>query len=87
MANTYSWPEFPVAGTQNYETIGRNTLETWRSNMADMDAEITEMRGPYSNITEALDEKADENHIHSPAGTTVQLEDWEAQMYHLTMFP
>jgi hypothetical protein len=36
----YTWDTFPLSGTVNFESNARTALETWRTNVADMDERI-----------------------------------------------
>ncbi len=78
MANSWTWPTFPVAGTQNYESVGRSVLETWRTNNSSIDEEITEGRNGFASLLLNFNNKSDVDHVHTPAGTAVQVVDINA---------
>ncbi len=72
--NSYTWNLFPVAGTENYESVGRTTLEQWRSNNSDIDVEITSGRAGFGTLLLHFNYKSDVTHVHTPAGDAINVD-------------
>ncbi len=75
MATSYTWNFFPIAGTANYESVGRSTLEQWRSNCSDIDEEVTGGRAGFGTLLLHFEDKSDTSHIHTPAGDAINVSD------------
>jgi len=85
MAGSYEWNIFPLTGTDLFEEVSRNILDTWANNGSLMADELAEAHPGMDTLKDAIDAKSDNNHIHTPSGEAVNVDDIEVYNFFLSI--